>query len=131
MIRHRSAAGHGIGRRPETSLGLEADDVNHAVSGETTVHADLGPFNIYVYRTADDLGPDPKASARRRITDAGIVNPPHSQFTPSIEPRRSMSRWAATCAAKRSMEAVSAPASGSEPAAALTTLAGKPAASLN
>ena len=48
MIRHRSAAGHGIGRRPETSLGLEADDVNHAVSGETTVHADLGPFCIYV-----------------------------------------------------------------------------------
>lgn len=128
MIRHRSAAGHGIGRRP--AWGWRPAMLTTPSLGRLRCTPIWVP-SASTSSTADDLGPDPKASARRRITDAGIVNPPHSQFTPSIEPRRSMSRWAATCAAKRSMEAVSAPASGSEPAAALTTLAGKPAASLN
>jgi len=51
----------------------EADGVIRTVCPEATMDADLDTLGTVVYCTADDLLPEARRNARRRLTDAEVV----------------------------------------------------------
>ncbi len=50
------------------------DGAKDTVDRKATMHADLDTLCPVIYCTDDDLLPAPKRNARRRVTDAEVVN---------------------------------------------------------
>jgi hypothetical protein len=65
---------HGAGRGArDRGRQAEVGGANRTVDLEATMEADLDLLCISVYCTADDLVPEPRRNARRKLTDAEVV----------------------------------------------------------